>query len=250
MLNFNRPLGLDPITDYIDNLCPMEADDCHYIIHMDAGSGQSTLTEYMSDIFYRNRIRHFGGRERFLEYRLDGSLSQLRQVLEDIDANACYTNHFEGIIALDIAGLAHFVNQTQTEVFLKALPELGKHATMVFFTPTVPKRNLDRLIARVQEVLGDVMVFRPAPYNAEHLTGIILHALDEYGIVLDCSEELYDCIMDLVRSTGTGTVREAHQLARKLGRCADRTGLRPTLSAEDLLIITEETTPTKKKEAM
>ena len=139
MLNFNRPLGLDLITDYIDNLRPMEADDCHYIIHLDAG-GQSTLIEYMSDTFYRNRIRHFGGRERFLEYRLDGSLSQLRQVLEDIDANACYTNHFEGIIALDIAGLARFVNQTQTEVFLKALSIVRNQG---YLTQKITTANFD-----------------------------------------------------------------------------------------------------------
>lgn len=250
MMNYNRPLGLDSITGYIDRLRPVEADDRHYIIYLDTGNGQSTLTEYMADVFFQNRIRRFGGREQFLEYHLDGSLNQLRQVLEDIDANACYTNHFEGIISLDIADLAGCVNQAQAQIFLKALPDLGKHATLVFFAPTAPNRNLDRLIARIHEVLDEVMVFRPAPYSEVHLTGIILRTMDDNGILYEESAEMCERIMDLVRATGTRSIREAKRLAQKISRCADHTGLRPFLRAEDLFIITEETTPVKMKEAM
>lgn len=250
MMNHTRPLGLDPIIDYIDRLRPQEADDRHYIIYLDTGSGVTTLTEFLADTFMRNRIRHFGSRERYLEYQLDGSLAQIRQILEDIDANACYTNHYEGIIALNIAGLARYVNQAQTEVFLKALPGLGKHATLVFFAPTAPNRNLDRLVERIHKTLDDVMVFRPAPYNASHLAGIILRTLDENGVLFDDSAGMFERIQELVQATHTVSIRDARRLAQKLGRCADRTGLRPVLRVGDLYIPTEESTPIKMKEAI
>ena len=74
----------------------------HYIINLDAGNGQTTLTEYIATSYADYGVRHFGGLDMFLEYTLDGSMEQLKKVFADIRACAVYTNEYEGVIAMDI----------------------------------------------------------------------------------------------------------------------------------------------------
>ena len=55
----------------------------HYIINLDAGNGQTTLTEYIATSYADYGVRHFGGLDMFLEYTLDGSMEQLKKVFAD-----------------------------------------------------------------------------------------------------------------------------------------------------------------------
>lgn len=248
-MNLIRPLGLDVVTTYIENLHPLDA-NCHFVIYLDAGNGQSTLAEYMTDVFCQNHLRHFGGREHSLEYRMDGSMSQLKQVLSDIDANASYTNHYEGMIFMDISGFSKHVNEAQTDMLLKAVQEMGKHATLVFYVPTEPERNLDKLITKLHDALDEVVEFHIDPYTAAHITGIILRMLLDSGILLDRPREVSTHILEMVRSADIHNIKDAKKLTRQLRRCADHSGIRPTLSFRNLCPQTEETVRQKVKEAI
>lgn len=234
MNNYTIPIGLDAITEHIGSLRNQGDGGCDYIIFLDAGNGQSTTTEYISDVFHERRIRHFGGRERYLEYRLDGTVAQLQQVLTDIRLRACYTNEFEGVIAMDIAGMAKHVNEVQTTTFLNAAQELSKHATLVFYAPSAPSHNMITLVDKLRSVLDEVKVFHPTPYTANHLTAIIQRMLNDAGIVMENTPDLYTCILDAVRSTSAVSIKDAEKLTRKLIRCADFTGFRPTLNVQSI----------------
>lgn len=247
-MNLIRPLGLDEVTTYIEKLHPLDAEDCHFIIYLDTGNGQSALAEYMTDVFWQNRLRHFGGRDRFLEYKMDGN--QLKQVLSDIDANRGYTNNFEGMIFMDISGFSKYVHEAQAYTFLKAVQEMGKHATLIFFCPTVSDRNLDKLILKLREVLVEVEEFRPKPYTAAHITGIILRMLNDSGVLIERPREVSTHILEMVRSADIHNIKDAKKLTRQLRRCADHTGMRPTLSLRNLCPQTEEAVPQKAKEAI
>lgn len=233
MNNYTIPIGLDAITKHIGSLRNQGDGGCNYIIFLDAGNGQTTTTEYICDVFYERRIRHFGGRERYLEYRLDGTMAQL-QVLTDIRLRRGYTNEFEGVIAIDITGMAKHVNEYQATFFLNAVQELSKHATLVFYAPSAPSHNMITLVKKLRSALDEVEVFLPAPYTADHLTAIIQRMLDDAGIMMENAPDLYTCILDVVRSAGAVSIKDAEKLTRKLTRCADFTCFRPTLNVQNI----------------
>lgn len=234
MNNYTIPIGLDAITEHIGSLQNQGDGGCDYIICLDAGNGQTTVTEFICGVFKERHIRRFGGRDAYLEYRLDGTMAQLQQVLTDIRLRACYTNEFEGVIAMDITGMAKHVNEVQATTFLNAAQELSKHATLVFYAPSAHSHNMITLVNKLRSVLDEVEVIRPAPYTADHLTAIIQRMLDDAGIVMENTPELYTCILDVVRSVGAASIKDTGKLARKLIRCADFTGFRPTLNAEHI----------------
>lgn len=250
MNNRTIPIGLTAITGRIEAVRSMADGGCHYIIFLDAGNGRSTIVEYMSDVFHQRRIRHFGGRDRFLEYQLDGSKAQLHQILTNIRSSACYTNDFEGIIAMDIAGLAKHVNEAQTGIFLEAVHDLGKHATLVFYVPTALSHNMRILIDKICATLDEVEVIRPEPYTAGQLTGIIKRMLDDAGITLTDTPELDACILELVHGFGAETIKDARLLTRKLMRCAQVSGFRPTLDADHIRCTLGGSENIKKREAV
>ena len=234
MTNYTIPIGLDAITGHIGSLRNQGDGGCDYIIFLDAGNGQSTVTEYICDVFKERHVRHFGGRDAYLEYRLDGTMAQLQQVLTDIRLRACYTNEFEGVIAMDIAGMAKHINETQVTTLLSAAKALSKHATMVFYAPSAPSHNIITLVNKLRSMLDEVEVFHPAPYTADHLTAIIQRMLDDAGIVMEDTPELYTCILEVVRNAGAVSIKDAEKLTRKLTRCADFTGFRPTLNVQNI----------------
>ena len=234
MTNYTIPIGLDAITEHIGSLRNQGDGGCDYIIFLDAGNGQTTVTEFICDVFKERRICHFGGRDAYLEYSLDGTMAQLQQVLTDIRLRACYTNEFEGVIAMDIAGMAKHINESQTSMFLNSVSALSKHATLVFYVPSGPSHNIFTLVNKLRSVLDEVEVFRPAPYTADHLTAIILRMLDDAGIAMENTPELYTCIMDVVRSAGAVSIKDAEKLTRKLTRYADFASFRPTLNVENV----------------
>ena len=61
----------------------------------------------------------------FLEYTLDGTLPQMRQVFADIDACAVYTNGFEGVVAVDITALSEYAEEEQAAFFLEGIEKVG-----------------------------------------------------------------------------------------------------------------------------
>ena len=234
MTNYTIPIGLDAITGHIGSLRNQGDGGCNYIIFLDAHNGQTTVTEFICDVFKERRIRHFGGRDAYLEYSLDGTMAQLQQVLTDIRLRACYTNEFEGVIAMDIAGIAKHSHEAQATTFLNAVQALSEHATLVFYLPSAPSHNMITLVNKLRSVLDEVEVFHPAPYTADHLTAIIHRMLDDAGIVMEDTPELYTCILEVVRSAGAVTIKDAEKLTRKLTRCADFTGFRPTLNVQNI----------------
>ena len=145
----------------------------HYIINLDAGDGQTTLTEYIATSYADYGVRHFGGLDMFLEYTLDGSMEQLKKVFADVRACAVYTNEYEGVIAMDISKLVNHVNETQLDVFISEISKISSSATLVLFVPSTMNRNVATLMGRIREALDDVEILNIKPYIPEDLVEII-----------------------------------------------------------------------------
>ena len=72
------------------------------VVNISKDNGQSYVADYITSVLYEYKLRKFCGLDMILEYRLDGTLKNVKQVFEDIAGNAVYTNEFEGVVAIDV----------------------------------------------------------------------------------------------------------------------------------------------------
>lgn len=201
----------------------------HYIINLDAGNGQTTLTEYIATSYADHVVRHFGGLDMFLEYTLDGSMEQLKKVFADIRACAVYTNEYEGVIAMDVSKLVNHVNETQLDVFIGEISKISSSATLVLFVPSAMNRNVATLMGRIRDALDDVEILNIKPYNPEELVEIIKGMISDAGVVMDESIELDKFFLNAVIDEHITNVKSAKKFSQLMVKNANFDGFLPKL---------------------
>lgn len=205
----------------------------HYIINLDAGNGQTTLTEYIAESYAGHGVRHFGGLDMFLEYTLDGSMEQLKKIFADIRACAVYTNEFEGVISMDIAKLASHVNETQLDVFIQEISKISSYATFVLYIPATMNRNIASLVGKIHEVLDDVVMVNVEPYSVEELVEIVKGMIADAGVIIEDSSELDKYLLNYVETEHINNVKAAKKLSQMMVKNANFEGFLPRLSYSD-----------------
>lgn len=206
----------------------------HYIINLDAGNGQTTLTEYIATSYADYGVRHFGGLDMFLEYTLDGSMEQLKKVFADIRACAVYTNEYEGVIALDISKLVNHVNETQLDVFVNEISKISSSATLVLFVPSVMNRNVATLMGRIRDALDDVEILNIKPYVHEELVDIIKGMIADSGVVIDESIEFDKFLLNAVIDEHITNVKSAKKFSQAMVKNANFDGFLPKLGISEI----------------
>jgi len=193
----------------------------HFILSLDRGNGQSIISQYISNEFQSNKVRNFGGLDFLLEYRLDGSMSQLKQVFADINSNAVYTNHYEGIVSLDISALLLCINESQIEHFISELEILGSYSTLIIYLPTCPSQNKNILVERIESVLNHITMIDLEPYTKNDLLDIIKVNCDTNGVKIEDDEDTIKSLMELLNKKETVLAKEAVDLSLQLISHAD-----------------------------
>lgn len=233
------PIGLEPVVSKVEEICS-HADAfrrCgmnpnHFLINLDKGNGQTTVTSYISDAFFAGGVRHFGGLDHFLEYSPSGSVAQFRQILNDIRSCAVYTNEYEGVIAMDLSDLASHIHESQIATFLKELSVIGKHATFVFYVPSVISKNMTMLMEMICSAIDNINMIQVSPYSAQDLTEIIKSTIDEAGVDLVSGQKTDNCILNIVRYAGAANIKDAKQLAQIMLKSADFDSFTPSLTPQ------------------
>ncbi|MBQ8589897.1 MAG: hypothetical protein IJ486_05530 [Firmicutes bacterium] len=130
----------------------------HMIIYLDEGEERSMAAEYVTEIMEDCGIREFGGLEHCLEYTIHGTLEELNRIACDIRRKAVYVNEFEGVVAFEgLEKISGHRDECQYDRFLEIAKEVGREATLLFFTQVDPDRNTLVLLDRLKETLGDVV---------------------------------------------------------------------------------------------
>lgn len=235
------PIGLDEMVERVQEICSKSniyrhcnIKTGHYIVSLDAGNGQTTLTDYISDAFYENKIRHFGGLDLFLEYKLDGTMAQLQQVFQDISDHAVYMNEFAGVISMDITGLASHINEAQVEVFLSGIGKLQRNATMIFYIPSCMNRNILQLVRKIYGVMDEIEMVQISPYTIWQMVEIVKEEIEEMGVELENTKEVDEAIFQSIEKNEVLTAKEAVRLAGKMVREAEVLQFIPVLTAEGI----------------
>lgn len=219
------PVGLAPLVSRVEEICKNAeryhstelVKPPHLLLTLDAGEGRTTAASYIARAYQENRVRSFSGLERMLEYELDGTMAGVRSMLTDVQANAVYTNHFEGVLAIDPAALAAHLQEAQTALFLRKLPELGRHATLVLFVPAEQSRNLAQLTQKIRSALPDLEAIGFSAYTERELAEITGRVLEDGGVEL-----APEALLQAVRKARGKTAKDAERLARTLAQRAAR----------------------------
>ena len=167
-----------------------EKNDCHVrskhmMIHMDEGSGRTTLLHYMSEVYEEHHVRSFLNLDMFIEEVLPATLKELNLLEKRIVSKAVFANYFSGIIALDACGLEKCLNDTEyMGAFRQMVSNLREHALLVFFLPEKPGARTDRVEQMLEELCEHYVVNVPAcRYSARELEAILDIILRNDGIL-------------------------------------------------------------------
>ena len=230
------PVGLDEFTRAAQEIC---SDARMYrfsgirpdpiLLKMDSGQGRTCAARYITDLFHMHGVLDFASsREDCLEFVLDGTLPQMRSVLEEIRAAAEYDNVYREVTAIDISALADHLNETQTAEFLDRVRTLCQDAFVIFFVHRETGVREDRLIERLYERVPQLQMIETDLYTADELAEITARILEEKGIVIEDRENVVSSIRTLLNE-GTMDMTEARAAAARLLRRCDYTGVRASI---------------------
>ncbi len=235
------PVGAEEVVSVLTEVCANSAahKHCgiappHFVINLDEGNGQTTFTRFITETLLKNEIRHFGGMDPFLEYTLDGTMPQLKQVFSDIRTCAVYTNSFEGVVAIDITSLSKYANEAQAEYFLEEIKKVCRTATVILYTGGTPSRGVLSVIEKLKNMVRNVSIIHLEAYTPNELAYIAERLLDEYGVSVDCSDEFHNALRDIMTIEACKTVKDAEVITEKAVKMADFSGYTPTLSTKQL----------------
>ena len=234
-------IGLNEVKDVVSGICAKAENyrrggviPPHMIIMLGPGNGQSTVTDYITDEFLENKVRDFHSLSYSLEYRPDGTYAQAREVIENIYANADYTNEFEGIVAVDISAFSSCLNEAHTADFFEALGAVGKKATVVAFIDPGVKRA-GALREKAEEALENSVTVIPSPYTYDDYRDIVVEKIKDKGVRIKDGRKIVDLIdLCIYVIHDIYTAKDAAETADKLVLHADFSGRIPEMGLKEL----------------
>ena len=213
-VSLRAPVGMDELISVLEEMNDMRdgyrrASPTSFIIPLNAGNGQTTVTRYIAETLQKSRIQRFGGLDLFLEYRLDGTLDQMKWVFSNINVNAVYTNKYEGVISFDITGLSAYSNGKQVDYFISEVKELSATSAMVFFIGETPSNGMLSIVNRLQDSIRSTKMIHTRSYTQEDLASIIEMELEDRGIRLEPVDSFHDLMCDVIRQNQVENVQDA-----------------------------------------
>lgn len=207
----------------------------HFIVPLDAGSGRTTLIEYMTDKYKEAGVMDFtSGLDDYIEVVFDGTLQQLKQAFSAIDSAAVYTNEYCNIISMDISEISTHIGETQFTEFIKNCKRVCEHACVVFFVHSTPTRNEERLLDKLCEAVDNVRRLTVEPYSKNDMVSLIIKATAAHGIVCDTGDTFRHTLECLVTEFNISSVKDANAAAEYLVQFADFSGFTPVVGARSI----------------
>lgn len=243
-----RPIGLNTVCGEIERTCSQAhlykrcgLHPDHLVLPLDSGSGRTTLVEYMTDKYKEAGVLPFtSGPDDYLEITLDGSLSQLKQAFAVIDAAAVYANAYGNIVSMDISALAAHLGETQMTEFVKNIRKVCDSACVVFFVHSVPNRNEEKLLEKLEEGVDHIRRLPVEPYTREELCELMTRSVEKHGIEIRKEDAFREAQLELASEFGMDSVRDAVQAADSLVCFADYSGFIPTVDAKSVKMMMKE----------
>lgn len=241
-IQIQKPIGLRSVCTEIEKVCKnayrykrcgLKPD--HLLIPLDAGSGRTTLVEYLTDMYKENGVLSFAsGLDDYIEVSFDGTLHQLKQVFSEIGSAAVYENEYANVIGMDITNLSLHMNETQFGEFMSNCKRICENACVLFFVRSEPTKNEERLMEKLCESIDHIKRIRVKPYTEEEICRLIEKRIGECGIELENHAAVHALFLEMARSFPIPAVPDALAIADELIHVTDFSGLVPVLREHNL----------------
>lgn len=202
------------------------------VVNISKENGQSYVADYITSVLHEHRLRKFCGLDMILEYRLDGTLKNVKQVFEDISSNAVYTNEYEGVVAIDISALSEYVNESQVDFFVNHIVEVAQSATVIIYYNEALGKRMKIVKDRICKALGNYIAIHVEPYSVREYSEIAMQSIKERGIDIESEEELETILCHVVDDKHVSNAKEAVAVAENLAFCADYSGFIPKIDID------------------
>lgn len=221
-MNTHIPIGLESLRTAVEEVCAAKHiySTCrllppHMLLNLSQGEGQRTVIRYIARQYRANQIMHFGGLDDYLMFTCDGSLAQLDRMKCQIKSSAVYTNHFEGVVGIDVSALAQHVNEQQVTQLSDLLQSAGKTAVLVIFSSSVPSSKEQQLMQKIKAVLHRVNEINVGPYTRLELLAILENRIHECNATFS-NELCREVILQYMDEFHMKTVQEVLTMADRL----------------------------------
>lgn len=233
-----RPVGLDAVVDAVEGICAKAAvyrrmKPGHFLIDLPAGSGQTTVTEYIDESFKACKIIHPDQFKPYLEFTTDGTMDQIQNMFGTICSHTVGTPQYEKVVAVNITALAAHPGGDQTVLFFRELRRLCSDAVAVLYIDPAA-RGAAALIRKVTEELDNVRVIHAAPYKAEELAAITARIIEECCVEIRDKELFLACLSGIIAEQGITTPKDCMSIARRAMAAADCNDLEAVICAQHL----------------
>lgn len=207
----------------------------NFIMNLSRGNSQTVVAEYITSTLADNQIRKFCGLDSLLEYRLDGTLSQLKYIFENqIISRAVYTNDFVGVIAFDVSALAEYVNEFQTDYFISQISLVSQNATLIIYYDDQLGKPIKHIIQRIIDEVQNFIRIRVAPYTNKDYSNIVIENIKERNIEIVNGKEMEDLLCKLIEINNVTTAKQAITVADKLVLLADYSNYIPRIDIKTI----------------
>ena len=202
----------------------------HFIINLDAGNGQTFVTEEITDVLVNHKLREFHGLDEYLEYKPDGSLGNLKWMFADIADNAVYDNKYKGVISIDITNFAGNQNGYEMKYFEENLEKIAETATIILYCSTNMGIKGEKLKDRLGKVIGNVKKMEAYEYTSEDFANMVIQNITERGVEILDEKKVAKVLGEVITVKEVKTAKAAVALAEKILFYVDYSKMIPTLS--------------------
>lgn len=225
-----KPIGMNKLTEHIENICnqPLyrHKKPPHLILQLDPGSGRTTCLQYVTEMFKAHRILSFScGLDDWVEITLDASSSQkIQEGFSAFEAAAIYENQYSSVAGISIDGISKNISYgSLMKEFEKHVKLLSKTAYIVFFINSTLTTADEKLLQRIQALLGDPHIrrFSSSVLTYDEICLSIESKIVEYGMHIDDPSTFHSNLLETVFTCQITDLKDADKLTEAIMHFAD-----------------------------
>lgn len=226
-MDINRIVALDSVKEALKSIvsnkelytrCNVKPN--HVIFSgLSAGNGRTTVCNLITDSFIENRIVTCLELDQSIELKPDGKTKErLDKMFTEIENCSVYSNHYSGLIFINLDGITPYATQDHISDFISELENVAKYATLFFFIES-GSRNAEILIKKIKSALVNVDTVEVSPYSVEELAEITSLMLEDHCIEVD--EITKAIICEIIANRQMKTANECVYLRNELVKFAN-----------------------------
>lgn len=202
----------------------------HFVINCESDYEKRAVLQYIVDEFETAEIMDFSlAADKYLYFSFDGTLQQLRNTFSQIQSCAITSNHYSYILGLDIVRLIPHYSETQGNEFYKKLFEVSKHATCIFFIPSVESLNTEKFVAKICETVKQAKRINVPKFTHSDLAVIAVNRLKN-ELSVECTATFELAFSAYLKEEGITGIYDCIDIVERLLLMADYTTIPPKLN--------------------